>query len=79
MATSSYWVKDADYIRLKQIELGYAVPQSISKKVHMSLARIFINATNLFTFTKLENIDPEAYSGGYPMMKVITAGINIKF
>ncbi|GGH81984.1 TonB-linked SusC/RagA family outer membrane protein [Filimonas zeae] len=76
---SSYWVRSGNYTRVKSIELGYALPATITKLVHMQSARIFVNATNLFTFTSLKDVDPENYTYLYPIQKMVNLGINIKF
>lgn len=76
---SSYWIHSGNYMRIKNIELGYTLPASFNRKTGLDQARIFLNATNLVTFTSLKNTDPEDYTGLYPIMKVLTAGINIKF
>ena len=78
-AGSSFWVRKGDYLRIKNIELGYSLPAPLVGKAKMTLARVFVNATNLFTFTSLKNMDPEDYNGLYPIMKIINAGLTIKF
>ena len=77
--TSTYWIKSGDYLRLKSVELGYSLPNSLMKKVRLSGIRLFANGTNLLTFTDLHNMDPENYYGLYPIQKMLTAGINVKF
>ncbi|MBN7816957.1 SusC/RagA family TonB-linked outer membrane protein [Algoriphagus pacificus] len=82
--TSTFYIQDMSYLRLRNIELGYTIPSTISKKVLIQKARIFVSGQNLLTFTKVENFDPERQRGGNtdqttPLYKVISAGINIKF
>jgi hypothetical protein len=82
--TSTFYIQDMSYLRLRNIELGYTIPQSVSQKVLIQKARIFVSGQNLLTFTKVENFDPERQRGGNtdqttPLYKVISAGINIKF
>ncbi|WP_100630281.1 SusC/RagA family TonB-linked outer membrane protein [Algoriphagus formosus] len=82
--TSTFYVQDMSYLRLRNIELGYTLPTSISQKVLLQKARVFISGQNLLTFTKVRNFDPERQRGGAtdlttPLYKVISAGINIKF
>lgn len=78
---SSYWLRSGDYLRVKSIELGYSLPASLIGKVKLGQVRVFVNATNLFTFSKLKdlNIDPEINVAGYPIMKTVNAGITVKF
>lgn len=78
-AVSSYWVKSGDYLRLKSIELGYKLPTPLVKKVRLSGVRVFINGTNLFTFSGLDHMDPENYNALYPIQKMLNAGLNVKF
>lgn len=76
---SSYWLRSADYLRLKSVELGYSLPVAAVKSLRLSGARFFVNGYNLFTTTSLDSgLDPEGYNGGYPVQRVITAGVNIK-
>lgn len=82
--TSSFYIQDMSYLRLRNIELGYTLPQRISQMALIQKARIFVSGQNLLTFTKVENFDPERQRGGNtdqttPLYKVISAGINIKF
>jgi len=78
MATSTYWIHSANYLRIKNIELGYSFPKSFIKKAGLTETRLFLNATNLFTFSSTKNVDPEDYTNLYPIMKVINVGLNIK-
>jgi hypothetical protein len=77
--SSSFWIKSGNYMRLKNVELGYSLPVAVVKKAHLAGARIFINGTNLLTFTGLKDRDPENYTYLYPIQKLLTAGVNIKF
>lgn len=78
-APSSFWIKNADYFRLKNLQLGYTFQQAWLKSVRLKEARVFVTGYNLLTSTKLKDLDPESYSLGYPNMRVFNAGINIKF
>lgn len=87
--TSTLFLQDAAYLRVKQLTLGYTLPQSLLSKIRVSNARIYFTGQNLLTFTKLSKIyDPEVYNGGvvyvmdnhgYPVAKQFTFGINISF
>ena len=79
---STFYIQDASYLRLKNLELGYSIPENILKNGIEKL-RIFVGAQNLLTFTGLENFDPERGNGnqsnrGAPLYKTITFGINVK-
>ncbi len=83
--TSTFWIKDIDFLRLKNVELSYTLPQSWSKTVHASGIKVFVNAYNALTFTPLEHRDPEliSYTSGslgiVPNFKALNAGFNIQF
>ncbi len=76
-----------DYLRLKNVEIGYSLPKSFLSKIKVSQLRVFVNMTNIFTFTnkELKKLDPEKqerdYQGNmtYPIMKDVNFGINLSF
>lgn len=83
---SSLWIRDADYIRLKNLEIGYTFGKKVTDKLHISALRIFFSGTNLFTWTDVIDFDPEALSttgnreiNTYPLQKVYNIGLNITF
>ncbi|MCC6279997.1 MAG: TonB-dependent receptor, partial [Saprospiraceae bacterium] len=87
---SDRFVEDGSYLRLKTIQLGYAVPKSLLKKVKFEKFRLYVSAQNLFTFTKYSGMDPEigAYGGAlnagvdrgfYPQARVLLGGVNVTF
>jgi TonB-linked SusC/RagA family outer membrane protein len=80
---SDFYIQDASYLRLKNLEVGYSLPKDVIDKMKISKLRIFAGAQNLLTFTGLENFDPERGSGtqsnrAAPLYKTITLGINLK-
>ena len=71
------------YLRLKSLELGYSLPNSVTEKINITKLRVFVGAQNLVTFTGLEYFDPEGASGGQsnrnaPLYKTVTLGLNVK-
>ncbi len=77
---SSYWLRDMSYVRLKNFEIGYSLPKTFIGKLHMSDARIFMQGTNLLTFSSFKLWDPEMGIGdgeAYPLSKAITLGLQI--
>lgn len=79
---SDLWLRDASYLRLKNIELGYSLPNHILKKTPLSSLRIFLSGFNLLTFDKLKFIDPEADPTDvveYPVIRVVNMGIKLEF
>lgn len=78
---NSYFLKNGAFLRLKNIELSYTLPERWSHKVGMSDCRLYINANNLVTWDYLDGLtDPESNgSNRFPIMKTVNFGVNIKF
>jgi TonB-linked SusC/RagA family outer membrane protein len=90
---TSRWVYDGSFVRLKNIALGYTVPQSLLTKVGVQRLRIYVSAQNIFTITDYKGFDPEVNYrsesgtdsnrnlgldyGSYPNAKSYTVGLNI--
>jgi TonB-linked SusC/RagA family outer membrane protein len=81
--TSSFWLKDNDFVRLRNVELGYTFPEKLSRKIGLPSVRFFANGLNLLTWAEIhdmrKDLDPEAWGAAYPIMKIVNFGINIKF
>ncbi|MBD1395355.1 SusC/RagA family TonB-linked outer membrane protein [Mucilaginibacter glaciei] len=75
---SSYWYRNANYIRLKTVQAGFTLPARYANAVKLKSLRIFITGINLLTITKLKDRDPEVYNGAYPIQKLVNLGINVK-
>lgn len=80
---STYWLEDASYLRLKNIQLGYTLPAKITRKAKIEKCRIYASGDNLFTLTDFfYAYDPETpiSSGGYyPQVKTLVIGLNLTF
>jgi len=78
---NSFFLKNGSFIRLKNIELGYNLPEKLIEKASMSDCRLYVNALNLVTWDHLDGLcDPESQgSSRYPIMKSVNFGVNIKF
>jgi hypothetical protein len=79
---STFWLKDASYIRLRSAEIGYTLPKKIFPANSISQLRLYVSGTNLLTFSKFNWYDPEAPSGNsiwYPVMKTVNIGANLSF
>ena len=81
---STFYIQDASYLRLKSIELGYTIPESVTRKWGISRLRVYAGGQNIVTFTGMKNFDPERARGGNtdqltPLYKVYTFGLNLKF
>ncbi|SEA07335.1 TonB-linked outer membrane protein, SusC/RagA family [Arachidicoccus rhizosphaerae] len=79
---STFWLNDASFTRLKNVEFGYTFPGTLLKKIRMSQVRVYASASNLFTMTKVKDYDPEGSSGSgqfYPQQRIINLGVNVNF
>jgi hypothetical protein len=79
---NTYWFRSTDYLRLKNIQLGYTLPASIVSKVGLKSARIYVNGLNLLTIDSFKVFDPETDNQDgtvYPQKKVYNAGVNLTF
>jgi hypothetical protein len=84
----SYYIEDGSYLRMKNLQLGYTIPESVLSKVSIKSLRIYVQAVNLFTVTKYSGLDPEiggydtahgVDAGNYPVVKQILFGLNVNF
>lgn len=88
--SSDLYLTDGSYLRLKNIQLGYTLPRTLTQKVRLQRLRVFVAAENLLTFTKYAGFDPEIPTGNngtslgvdygiYPQARTWTVGCNISF
>lgn len=77
---SSFWLRSGNFIRLKNISLGYSLPDSFCNNYLGGLRlKIFVNGQNLFTKSACDLVDPEVGFTSYPLQRCISTGINIRF
>ena len=79
---STWWKKDMSFLRCKTIELGYTIPQKLTKNAHIETVRFYVSGNNLFYFSDFKLWDPELDTTNglrYPSMRSVLFGINIKF
>ncbi|RZK11737.1 MAG: TonB-dependent receptor [Flavobacterium sp.] len=86
---SDYFVEDASFLRIQNVQLGYTIDNKILEKTGMTKARIYVGVNNIYTFTKYKGFDPSASSGApvgggvdygfYPMPRTYMLGANINF
>ena len=84
---SSFWIEDASYLRLKNIQLGYTLPAHLTKKIRIDKCRFYVSGENLLTITNFfDSYDPEmpvsnespVSSGGfYPAVKTVSIGVSV--
>ena len=82
--SSTFWYRDGSYLRLKSLQVGYTLPRKLTSKVGMSDFRIYLQGSNILTFSGLNryHIDPEqpgVNNGYYPQQKTYQLGVNISF
>lgn len=84
-SNSDFWLRSGDFLKLRTVELGFSLPQTVTGRLHVKNARLFLGGFNLLTISPLKgfNIDPETPTAGmasnYPYMKTYTLGLNVKF
>ena len=79
---NTYYMLSTDYIRLKNVELGYTLPGNIGKKVGINSLRIYVNGLNLHTWAKQDIFDPESANSSlqyYPQARIINTGVTVTF
>lgn len=82
--SSSFWIKNGNFLRVNNLELGYRIPVTLLEKIKIKQIRIYVNAQNLICFDSLDKYDldpefPDAGVTGYPAMKSFNFGLNVKF
>jgi hypothetical protein len=79
-STHEVFLRRTDYVRLKNIEVGFNFPTSINRKLGIEGLRIYVSGMNLLTMDKVKLIDPELEQGtSYPLSKIINAGLTLTF
>ncbi len=82
---NSFWVINQQYLRLKNIIVGYSLPDNVLEKLSVDHLRFYVSGQNLWTNSKLDDLDPERnanvnhFGGTLPQQKVITVGLNLTF
>ncbi len=80
---STRFIEDGSYLRLKNLQIGYTLPQHITQKFRCNRLRFYATASNLFTITKYKGYDPEVGGGvdygNYPQSRTFTFGLNANF
>ena len=92
---NTYWMRKTDYLRLKNIELGYTLPVSVLRRASVQAIRVYVNAFNLLTYSPdFKEFDPEMTGGdannptggavntsgqGYPLQKIVNFGLSVTF
>lgn len=76
---STYFIEDGSFLKLRNLQLGYTLPQEITRKVFVEKLRIYVSGQNLFTIKskKFTGVDPENAAFGYPIPTTFTVGLNL--
>ena len=78
--TSSFWMQDASYAKLRNLQVGYSLPKQLISKYGISRLRVYCSIDNLFMISGFDGVDPEAISGNYyPLTRNYSFGLNITF
>lgn len=80
--TSSWWLRSGDFLRLKNVEIGYSLPKNILDRSFVKSLRFYVSGNNLLTFSKFKLWDPEKGGGqgsGYPLNRVVSFGLKANF
>src|SRR5690606_27071004 len=78
---STHWLRNGSFVRLKSAEIGYTLPEKLTKKFNVQMLRFYASGTNLLHWSKFEMWDPEMAGNGlgYPVQRVINFGVNFNF
>lgn len=81
-SSNTYYLRNSDYLRLKNVEIGYTLPLDLSKKAFIDQLRVYVSGLNIVTWDKMKIWDPESTSSDahyYPQGKILNAGLTVKF
>lgn len=87
---STFWMEDGTFLRVKDIQLGYTIGRNTTSRTGLASIRLYVNASNLYCFTKYKGRDPEGFistnplnggtdNGNYPLPRAFTGGLQIEF
>ena len=78
---STTWMKNGNYLRIRNVEVGYTFPNELVGRVGLSSLRLFLNGMNLYTWDHIKVMDPESNdgTGGYPLQRSFNIGLQVDF
>ena len=80
---NTMWLQNADYVRLKNLQFGYSLPEGLTSRIGLQRVRAYVGGFNLLTYSPgVKDFDPESDNAGgtnYPMQKVVNTGLSITF
>jgi len=79
--TSTLYMRDGSYLKLRNIEIGYNLPKNIYNTLHINGLRVFVNGMNIYSWDKIKIFDPESNNGtgSYPVSRTTNCGIQVNF
>ncbi len=79
---SNYWVVDGSFFKLRNLELGYTLPHTTTSRFGINTLKFFMRGSNLFTISKIKDLDPESLNAGvsdFPLCTTLTGGLSFAF
>ena len=79
---SDWWLIDGSYLRLKNLQVSYTIPQNITRKIKVQKLMVYLAGTNLWTLSNYPYLDPEnpgVNNGYYPQQHTYSVGVNMTF
>ena len=79
---SSFWQKNGNFLKMRNLEIGYTIPQELTRKIKIEKIRCYLNGTNLFSLDHMDGMmDPESVTAGigYPVMRTYSVGLSVQF
>lgn len=79
---SDWWVADGGFFKLRNVELGYTLSHRLTKRIGLNTIKFFVRGTNLFTISKIKDLDPECLGAGlndFPLFTTVTGGLTFSF
>ncbi|MET6997587.1 SusC/RagA family TonB-linked outer membrane protein [Chitinophaga defluvii] len=78
---SDFWMRNGNYLRLRNVEIGYNLPALVTERLKLKSLRFFVNGMNLYTWDHLKFMDPESDNGtgGYPLQRSLNVGLQVDF
>lgn len=79
---SDFWLRDGGFFKIQNVELAYNVPVGLGNIINARGIRIYVRGANVFTFSKIKDVDPESINSGitsYPLFKTFSGGVKLTF
>ena len=77
--SSSVWLVDGSFLKLRNCEVYYKLPHSVVNKWHLNSAKLYVRGVDLLCFDSIDQLDPEAMNSSYPATRSIHVGLSVGF